>query len=128
MEEFEITGNEPEHGILIPSIAGRVIWMGSRNEICYRRQADATFVKNHQGLGVAVGVKETDVGVCKNRGTPSHHPFRTMGFSLTKTIPRSLRVPPWLWKPQCNSSQSPPVGILGHMGPLWYCGEIYPLT
>ena len=36
-------------------------------------------------------------GFLSHRGTPSHHPFRTMGFSLLKTI--HLEVPPWLWNP-----------------------------
>ena len=36
------------------------------------------------------------MGVSINGGTPSHHPFRTMGFSLTKTI--HLGISTWLWK------------------------------
>ena len=38
-----------------------------------------------------------DGGFLSHRGTPSHHPFRTMGFSLTKT--NHFWGYPHSWKP-----------------------------
>ena len=38
-----------------------------------------------------------------NGGTPSHHPFRTMGFSIINHP--AIGVPPWLWKPPWDWSR-----------------------
>ena len=40
------------------------------------------------------------LGVSKERGTPFHHPYFRLAFSLTKTIQLlGIPVSPWLWKP-----------------------------
>ena len=42
----------------------------------------------------------------RHRGTPSSHPFMDLGiFPFTKNHP-AMGVPPWLWKPSCENSDS----------------------
>ena len=45
---------------------------------------------HHSAISWVIG------GFRSHRGTPSHHPFRTMGFSITNH--------PWLWKPPTKNS------------------------
>ena len=55
--------------------------------------------------GVVWKSRLDDVGVPINGGTPSYHPFRTMGFSMGFSITfhnknhPAMGAPPWPWNP-----------------------------
>ena len=62
------------------------------------------------------GNQTTNLYYGGTRGTPSHHPFRTMGFSRTKTIQL------WGYPPIDGNPSSFPVGLASGRQPLGIFG------